>query len=588
MEAHKLHPHDRRLTLEFILPAMVKAGMIQPADAELLIKNNIGSKEYPLSIIAKYGVKDRRAPSLPLSLDSMVEWLAGIAGKPYFDIDPLKMDIKSVTQLLPAAYARRLQVIPVKVEDGKIYIATSEPFALSWVQEVQTVTGKIVSIVVSSPVDIRYFLEEFFTVRTATQDFKKENPEKKEYGQVLELERMLGKSARNELGKNASAVIRIVDWLFQFASSERATDIHIEPKTGKGQVRFRIDGKMRVVYNFDPELMLPVVSRIKILADMAMDERRKPQDGRIRYKLTDGKEMEMRLSTIPVQHGEKLVVRIFDSTMGTKTFEDLGFADEDIDKWERLINLPHGLVLVTGPTGSGKSTTLHTSMRLIAKEDVNICTVEDPVEILNEDLNQMQVSHKAEISFGNAIRAFLRQDPDIIMVGEIRDTDAGKMAIQAALTGHLVLSTLHTNDAVSSITRLIDLEIPAHLITASLRGIMAQRLVRRLCDHCKEKVPTKKDAWSEVVGPHVEVPMPLHTFSPVGCRECKQSGYRGRMCVYEMVLVDRALKDIVRKNVTLEELMDVTKGKYTPLRVCGAQKITEGVTSIEEVLRVIY
>ncbi len=562
--------------------------MIQQPDAELILKNNVGSKDYPLSIVAKYGVKDRRAPSLPLSMDAMVEWLAKVAGKPYFEIDPLKMDIKAVTQLLPAAYARRLQVIPVKVEGGNIFIATSEPFALSWVQEVQNVTGKTVAIVVSSPVAIRYFLEEFFTVRTATQDFRKENPFKKEYGQVLELERMLGKSARNELGKNASAVIRIVDWLFQFANSERATDIHIEPKTGKGTVRFRIDGKMRVVYNFDPEVMLPVVSRIKILADMAMDERRKPQDGRVRYKLTDGKEMEMRLSTIPVQHGEKLVIRIFDSNMTSNTFEDLGFADEDIDKWERLINLPHGLVLVTGPTGSGKSTTLHTSMRLIAKEDVNICTVEDPVEIMNEDLNQMQVSHKAEITFGNAIRAFLRQDPDIIMVGEIRDTDAGKMAIQAALTGHLVLSTLHTNDAVSAITRLIDLEIPAHLITASLRGIMAQRLVRRLCDFCKEKLTPQKDAWSEVVGPHTEVPMPQHVYGPVGCRECKQSGYRGRLCVYEMVLVDRALKDIVRRNVTLEELMDNTKGKYTPLRVCGAQKIIDGVTSIEEVLRVIY
>ena len=563
--------------------------MVSQVEADALIKNNLGTKDYPLSIIAKYGIKDRRAPSVPLSLDSLVEWLASVAGKPYFEIDPLKMDIRSVTQLLPAAYARRLQVIPVKVEDGKIFIATSEPFALSWVQEVQTVTGKTVSIVVSSPVAIRYFLEEFFTVRVATQDFRKENPVKKEYGQVLELERMLGKSARNELGKNANAVFRIVDWLFQFANSERATDIHIEPKTGKGQVRFRIDGKMRVVYNFDPELMLPVVSRIKILADMQMDERRKPQDGRVRYKLSDGKEMEMRLSTIPIQHGEKLVIRIFDSKMSSKSFEDLGFADEDIDKWERLINLPHGLVLVTGPTGSGKSTTLHTSLRLIAKEDVNICTVEDPVEIMNEDLNQMQVSIKAEITFGNAIRAFLRQDPDIIMVGEIRDTDAGKMAIQAALTGHLVLSTLHTNDAVSSITRLIDLEIPAHLITASLRGVMAQRLVRRLCDFCKEAIPVQKETWKEVVGIHVdEIAMPQQVFGPVGCRECKHTGYKGRICVYEMLLIDRALKDVVRKNVTLEELMDVTKGKYTPLRVCGAQKIIEGLTSIEEVIRVIY
>ncbi|MBI3543345.1 MAG: type II/IV secretion system protein, partial [Deltaproteobacteria bacterium] len=509
---------------------------------------------------------------------------------PYFEIDPLKIDIKEVASVVSTAYARRLQVIPVKVEKTKIVVATAEPYALSWIREFQDVTNKQVEVVVASHTAIKYFIEEFFTVRSATQEFKRENPREAgsrgDFSAVIELDRML-KGTKGDITKDASAVVRIVDWLFQFACTERATDIHIEPKHGKGQVRFRIDGKMRVVYSFEPELMIPVVSRIKILAEMQVDERRKPQDGRIRYRLADGREMEMRLSTIPVQYGEKIVTRIFDPKMVGKSFEDLGFADEDIDRWESLINLPHGLVLVTGPTGSGKSTTLHTSLRLVAKEDVNICTVEDPVEIMNDDLNQMQVNYKLDITFGNAIRAFLRQDPDIIMVGEIRDTDAGKMAIQAALTGHLVLSTLHTNDAVSSITRLIDLGIPPHLITASLRGMMAQRLVRRLCEFCREKVPTSPAAWAEVVGPH-PVAMPSHVYAPKGCRECKHTGYLGRLCVYEMVLMDRELKDSIRSSVTLEELMDITKGKYVPLRVCGAHKIIEGVTSLDEVLRVIF
>ena len=298
--------------------------------------------------------------------------------------------------------------------------------------------------------------------------------------------------------------------------------------------------------------------------------------------------MEMRLSTIPAQHGEKLVVRVFDPKMAGKDFEDLGFAEADIRKWESLINLPHGLVLVTGPTGSGKSTTLHTSMRQIAQEDVNIFTIEDPIEIVNDDLNQVQVNAKLDLSFAEAIRSFLRQDPDIIMVGEIRDSEAGKMAIQAALTGHLVLSTLHTNDAISSITRLIDLGIPSHLITASVRGMMAQRLVRRLCDFCKEKGPVQKEAWSSQLAGQHPVPAPQFIFSPVGCRECKHTGYSGRLCVYEIVLMDRELKSVVGRNVTLEELIKATEGKFTPLRVNGARKVAEGVTSIEEVMRVIF
>jgi general secretion pathway protein E len=579
---------DQKLTLELVLSPLQRLGIIDQNDVAALKKTLATSKDHPLVAIAKLGVLDRRTPSSPVSLENLVEWLARHSGHPYFEIDPLKLDIKSITGVLPVAYVRRLQVIPVKVDATSITIATAEPFALGWTEEIESNTGKRINIVVSNPVQIRHYLEEFFTLETATREFKKENPHAPgDFGKVIELDRLLSKARVSEAGQNAQAVARIVDWLFQFAYDERATDIHIEPRNGKGQVRFRIDGHMRVVYNFDPELMVPVVQRIKILGGMAVDERRRPQDGRIRYKLTDGREMEMRLSTIPVQYGEKLVVRIFDSKIAGKNFADLGFHLDDIEKWEGLINLPHGLVLVTGPTGSGKSTTLHTSLRMLAKEDVNICTVEDPVEIMDEDLNQMQVNAKIDITFGNAIRSFLRQDPDIIMVGEIRDPDAGRMAIQAALTGHLVLSTLHTNDAISSITRLIDLEVPPHLITASLRGMMAQRLVRRLCEFCKKKIALRAEAWSEIFDPR-EAPPPPHVFEPVGCRECKHSGYVGRLCVYEIVLMDRAIKDCVRKSVTLEELVDVSKGKYVPLRVCGAQKIIEGVTSIDEVLRVIY
>ncbi|MCC7441811.1 MAG: type II/IV secretion system protein [Bdellovibrionales bacterium] len=587
MEARKLASHGRKLTLQEVLPAMVSSGILEPQKAEAILKQSQGASEYPLDTVARLNLRDRRPPHHSLNVETLTQWLAWWTKLPYFEIDPLKMDIKSLTSVLPVAYLRRVQVIPVKVEANAVTFATFEPLDTEWANEVRGTTGKQVQLVVASRRAIKHFLEEVISVRAATVAFKREgSAPSQEFGQVLELDRMLGKAKGNGQGDNAQAVVRVVDWLFKFAYDERATDIHLEPKRGIGQVRFRIDGRMRVVYTFEPELMLPVVSRIKILAEMQVDERRKPQDGRIRYKFEDGREMEMRLSTIPAQHGEKLVVRIFDPKMAGQGFEDLGFQPGDIKKWESLISLPHGLVLVTGPTGSGKSTTLHTSMRQLAQEDVNICTVEGPVEIINEDLNQMQVNTKLEITFGNAIRAFLRQDPDIIMVGEIRDADAGRMAVQAALTGHLVLSTLHTNDAISSITRLMDLEIPPHLIVACLRGMMAQRLVRRLCDHCKEKAPTPIESWKELVQGHPVAP-PEQVFVPKGCRECKHSGYSGRICVYEIVLMTPELRDVVRRNVTLDELMEATHGKYATLRESGAQKVIEGLTSLEEVLRVV-
>jgi general secretion pathway protein E len=578
----------RGFSLEFALQLLAEDGVINAKTSDFILKQCATETDHPFAIISRFSPNDLRPPHLPLTMDSLSEWMAKYCELPFCEIDPLKIDIKAAVQVLPTAYVRRLQIIPVKIEAKEILIATSDPFTVDWIEQVQDVCKKKVHLAIANPKAIRYFIEEFSTVRSATREFKKNNADTNDFGgRVLELDRMLGKAQGNDLGKDAAAVIRIVDWLFQFAYDERATDIHMEPKKGKGQIRFRIDGRMRAVYSFEPALMLPLVTRMKLLADMQLDEKRKPQDGRIRYKLGKGQEMEMRLATIPAQHGEKIVVRIFDPKMAGKDFVDLGFLPEDIKKWDSLIDLPHGLVLVTGPTGSGKSTTLHTSMRKIANEDVNICTIEDPIEIVNDDLNQVQVNAKVDLTFGEAIRAFLRQDPDIMMVGEIRDADAAKMAIQAALTGHLVLSTLHTNDAISSITRLIDLGIPPHLIAASLRGMMAQRLVRRLCDFCKEKIPTPTEAWRELTAEH-KIPEPPYVYAPVGCRECKNTGYRGRVCLYEIVVMNREIKTVVRKSVGINELLDAAKGSYVPLQINGIGKVIEGITSLEEVLRVIF
>lgn len=586
--AKNLLPQPSKLTLDYVLTALVAERLITRDQAQKVSAQTGEMAEYPLTIISKFGLRSLVAPNLPITIDFLMEWLAKHCELPLYEIDPVKIDLKTVLQVLPIAYMRRLSVVPVKIEAKEMWIATSDPFAHDWIDQVESVTKKQVHLVLSSPHKIRFFIEEFSTIRSATKDFAAEHAKDTyQYGRVVELERMLGKAKGNDLGKDAAAVIRIVDWLFQFAHDERATDIHLEPKKGKGQVRFRIDGQMRIVYNFDPALMVPVVTRLKLLSEMLIDEKRKPQDGRLRYKLAKGQELEMRLSSIPAQHGEKIVVRIFDPKMAGGNFEELGFESHDIATWEKLINAPHGIVLVTGPTGSGKSTTLHTSLRKIVRDDVNICTIEDPIEIVNDDLNQVQVNSKIDLTFAEAIRAFLRQDPDVIMVGEIRDQDAARMAIQAALTGHLVLSTLHTNDAISSITRLIDLGIPPHLITASVRGMMAQRLVRRLCEFCKKQTPIDQLQWREFCG-NDQFAKPESVCEPVGCNECKRTGYRGRLCVYEIVLMDQALKSAVRKNVAIDELMAAVRGKFTPLKINGIGKVFAGHTSMEEVTRVIF
>jgi len=473
----------------------------------------------------------------------------------------------------------------VEINDDEVYFATSEPFNTDWVEEVEKTIKKKIILKVANAIQIEQFIEEFYALKNVVRQIKKEHNESN-LKRTEEIDKMLGEGNSKKFASDDSAISEIVDWLFQYAYDERATDIHIEPRQGKAQVRFRVDGTMRIVYKFDPEIILPIVSRIKILADLKVDEKRRPQDGRLRARIKSNVDLEFRLSTIPTLYGEKLVIRIFNPKMSLKTVRDLGFREKDIKKWDELIHLTHGLILVTGPTGSGKSTTLHTSLRIRATKEVNICTVEDPIEIVNDEFNQMQVNPKIDITFGNAIRSFLRQDPDIIMVGEIRDPDAANMAIQAALTGHLVFSSLHTNDAISSIPRLIDLGIPAHLLNAVLKGIVAQRLIRILCPFCKKKEKTAKASWKQLVQ-NEKLEMPEEVFIPVGCSECKDVGFKERVCIYEMVAVDDSLRKLIRNDASLDEIKKNLKNIYTPMRINGAEKVIAGETSIEEILRVV-
>ncbi len=567
---------QHKLSLQELLDQLLAEGLVNQEVQQKILKAGRMSKLHPLVTIHRcqmiMGTNGR-----PWEMEDYTQWLARYAKMPYFDIDPLKLDLDAITGILPKAFIKRIGVLPIEVRSDYVTFATSEPFSSQWIMDTSSALKRDIKVVVANPEKIAFHIEEFYDVRSAINNISDED-------QQTNQERPL--PAPNDQAADEGNVAKLVDWIFQFARNERASDIHLEPRDGYAQMRFRIDGSLRVVYKYKPQIFMPILARMKIMADMKVDEKRRPQDGRIKRKMEGDKIIEMRISTIPTHFGEKMVIRLFDPNMGAKTFADLGFSTQDQRTWEGLIARPYGMILVTGPTGSGKTTMLQTSLSHVAHPDVNICTVEDPIEIINENFSQMQVHHEINLSFGNAIRAFLRQDPDIIMVGEIRDKDTADMAVQASLTGHLVFSTLHTNTALGAITRMIDLGVEHHLLSASLVGILGQRLVKLLCNDCKEKVPTNPELWRGLVAPF-NVQMPPEVCIAKGCRNCKNSGYMGRACIYELIVMDESIRSKVSNNVTIDELEAAAKGKYLPMRLNGAQKVLQGKTSIEEVLSVI-
>ena len=400
------------------------------------------------------------------------------------------------------------------------------------------------------------------------------------------LEAMLELGQMDSMEANDAHVVNIVDWLLHYAFTQRASDIHLEPRRDKGRVRFRIDGVLHLVYELPAPVMTAVTSRLKTLGRMDVAEKRRPQDGRLKTKGNDGHEVELRMSTLPTAFGEKMVMRIFDPDILLKTFEQLGLANEDFDRWQGMVSNPNGIVLVTGPTGSGKTTTLYSSLKQLATEEVNVCTIEDPIEMVEAAFNQMQVQHNIGLNFADGVRALLRQDPDIIMVGEIRDLETAEMAIQAALTGHLVISTLHTNDAPSAITRLLELGVAPYLIKATVLGVMAQRLVRVLCPVCKAVGESDPDGWKLLTTPW-KMNMPKRMFHTVGCLECRETGFRGREGIYELLPMTDGIKAIIGETSDIGKIrMAGMKEGMRTLRLSGALKVAAGMTTIDEVIRV--
>ena len=580
---------EHRLTLPELLDMLVEDGMVSRGDADALRaeRRMHGGGGHPLSIIADQKWRTPAPAAKLLHLEALSEWLAGRVGLDYLHIDPLKIDFTGVADVMSSTYAARFAILPVQINSKEVVIATAEPFLREWEKELKQILRKEIRRVVANPADISRYLVEFFNLAKSVKKAASKtggNSGLSSFEQLVELGR-----GNRQFDANDQHIVHIVDWLWQYAFDQRASDIHVEPRREVGIVRFRIDGVLHQVYQIPMAVMTAMTSRIKLLGRMDVIEKRRPQDGRIKTRTPDGEEVELRLSTLPTAFGEKLVMRIFDPEVLVRDFRSLGFSDDDQQRWGQMTASPNGIILVTGPTGSGKTTTLYTTLKQLATPEVNVCTIEDPIEMVEPAFNQMQVQHGIDMGFADGVRALMRQDPDIIMIGEIRDLQTAEMAIQAALTGHLVLSTLHTNDAPSAVTRLLDLGVPAYLINATVLGVMAQRLVRTLCPHCRKPTPMQEDQrerWRQLAMPwKANEPPQIH--QPVGCLECRMTGYAGRVGIYEIMLLSPELRKRIQPETDAAALREQAfKEGMRPLRISGALKIAAGQTSLDEVVRV--
>ncbi len=575
----------RKVRIDDLANALVADGLVGAEDgAQIAAYARLSTADrHPLSAIADRRLKSLKPPHRTLDLESLTEWFAGRVGLPYVHIDPLRVDFARISDVMSSQYATRFRILPFDVRPGEVIVATAQPFITDWVDELSSLLRKDVKRVIANPHDIDRYIVEFFSLARSVRDAQKSGAinNQSNFEQLVEL----GRSGKN-LDANDQHVVTIVDWLWQYAFDQRASDIHLEPRREFGVVRFRIDGVLHNVYQVPSSVLAAMTSRIKLLGRMDVVEKRRPQDGRIKTRTANGREIELRLSTLPTAFGEKLVMRIFDPEVLVRDFAELGFGDEELALWNMMTARPNGIVLVTGPTGSGKTTTLYTTLKQLATEEVNVCTVEDPIEMVEPTFNQMQVQPGIDLSFADGVRALMRQDPDIIMVGEIRDLETAEMAIQAALTGHLVLSTLHTNDAPSAITRLLDLGVPSYLVNATIIGVMAQRLVRTLCPACKESgLEVSDDQWRGLIQPFT-AKKPAAVYQAVGCLDCRMTGFKGRSGLYELLLMTQELKSVISGTPDLAAIRrKAMKGGLKPLRLAGAMKIAAGETTIEEVLK---
>src|SRR6195952_1667595 len=563
-------PPTGRLELRQLLKWLRDDGVLAPEEADKLLRRfgNSASGLHPLQRLGGASLVDVRDGRV-LDTDALARWLAARFELPYHRIDPLRVDVGRVTEVIAA---------------------TAEPFDIGWLPEIEAFVKRPVRLQLAHPDDIARYTGEFYSLAASVRFANKTTGASvaNSFEQLVEL----GKT-KGSLDANDQGVVQVVDWLWQYAFEQRASDIHLEPRRNMGAIRLRIDGVLHTAHQVPAAVMNAMTARIKLLGRMDVIERRRPQDGRIKTKRPDGAggmpgaEVEMRLSTLPTAFGEKVVMRIFDPGTVDKPFDALGFTTAEAERWQTLMGQTHGIILVTGPTGSGKTTTLYSTLKKLATESVNVCTVEDPIEMIEPAFNQTQVQSSIDLGFATGLRALMRQDPDIIMVGEIRDLETAEMAIQAALTGHLVFSTLHTNDAPSAITRLVDLGVPPYLISATVIGVLAQRLARTLCPACKSPDDSGDTAGMlEELAQPWKLGGPLPPLKPGGGGACRNTGYRGRAALYELMPITEALKDAIHPTLDGTKLarQAMLEG-MRPLRLAGLMKVAEGLTTLDEVLR---
>ena len=555
------------------------------AEASLPARSRISSSITIIDVIASLDLERADNPSKALDEEIIYQVLAKEWKIPFKKIDPLQLDLDLVTDTIPRSFAMKHLVLPVAIEDGYMTVATPNPFNVEVMEDIARVSHMKVRPVVSTKTDILRLMNEFFgfkrSISAAEHQFAGPSVD------LGNLEQYVRLKSADELPSDDQHIVNAVNHLFTYAFEQRASDVHIEPKREVSLVRMRIDGVLHTVYSLPKNVHAAILSRIKTLSRLDMAEKRRPQDGRIK---TDkgGSEAEIRVSTIPVAFGEKVVMRIMDPDILFQDHERLGFTPGDLMRYHQFINMPNGIVLVCGPTGSGKSTTLYSTLRYLSTPEINITTVEDPIEMVHEDFNQIAVQPVLGITFGSILRHILRQDPDIIMVGEMRDLETAENAIQAALTGHLVLTTLHTNDAPSAITRLLDLGIPPFLIQSTVIGVLSQRLVRKICVHCKETFEVESSELS-ARGLDFAKDGPIELYRGEGCNKCRGTGYLGRIGIYEVLPFTEPIKKITTAETNLQTLREqALKEGMVTLRENAIKKLLGGETTYQEVLRVTW
>ncbi|HEY9422913.1 MAG TPA: ATPase, T2SS/T4P/T4SS family [Thermoanaerobaculia bacterium] len=582
------------LTPELVSDILVRQGYITQeqgdtikAEAKALPRNMRSAQAYEQKAVAydlvgQLRLPNRRDSGAPITEMDIAQAIAGDARLEHVRIDTLNLNADLIESKMSRPFAKRHRMIPLEMSNGKLKVALANPYDMEGIDSFKRIAGRDIQFVVASEPDILKALTEFYGLRHSVKRAEKDLTSGIDLGNLEQLVRM---KSETEIESSDQHVVNAVEFMLQHAFESRASDIHVEPKREESLIRFRIDGVLHDIQKMPKIVHAAVISRIKTMSRLDIAEKRRPQDGRVKMNRA-GREVELRVSTLPVAFGEKVVMRIFDPQVVMQDLSGLGFYPDELTVFNDFINRPHGIVLVTGPTGSGKTTTLYSALKTICTREINVATIEDPIEMVYQDFNQTEVQLKVGITFAGALRHILRQDPDVIMVGEIRDPETAQYAIQAALTGHLVFSTLHTNDAPSAVSRLADLGVERFLISSTLTGAMAQRLMRRICPHCITERYLEPD---EVTMLRLAVPQGrrVKVREGEGCFECRNTGYLGRTGIFEMMPMDEAVKNLVVQGADTPEIKrEAQKNGMRTLRQSALRKLAEGVTTFEEVVRV--